>query len=258
MADLDKRIKKTSLVDLVSEQIKSYIKENKLIAGDKLPSESEFVAMFDVNRFTVRLALQKLSAIGLIETKVGEGSFVRDFSIAPVLAEISDAYVSNASISEIFVLRKIIELECLRLVIENASDDDIKCIRRQLDQYLNKYIPADNVDKVAIIDQGYHREANDIDTVLEADLDFHRAICFYSRNGLLYDIFQLLCPLIKKHILSVYAEKKEAGLKITQSNDPHRDIVAALEARDWKACKRAYLLNVGSSLSLLEPSETEG
>lgn len=257
MADLDKRIKKTSLVDLVAEQIKSYIKENKLIAGDKLPSESEFVAMFDVNRFTVRLALQKLSAIGLIETKVGEGSFVRDFSIAPVLAEISDAYVSSASISEIFVLRKIIELECLRLVIENASDDDIKCIRRQLDRYLNMYT-TNNVETFTKTNPGFQGAVKDIDTVLEADLDFHRAICFYSRNGLLYDIFQLLCPLIKKHILSVYAEKKEAGLKITQSNDPHRDIVAALEARDWKACKRAYLLNVGSSLSLLEPSETEG
>lgn len=44
--------------------------------GDRLPSETELSQQFDVNRLTVRRALNELSQRGLIETVHGKGSFV--------------------------------------------------------------------------------------------------------------------------------------------------------------------------------------
>jgi DNA-binding GntR family transcriptional regulator len=44
--------------------------------GDRLPSEAELSQQFDVNRLTVRRALNELSQRGLIETIHGKGSFV--------------------------------------------------------------------------------------------------------------------------------------------------------------------------------------
>jgi DNA-binding GntR family transcriptional regulator len=44
--------------------------------GDKLPSEAELSREFDVNRLTVRRALDELNQRGLIETVRGKGSFV--------------------------------------------------------------------------------------------------------------------------------------------------------------------------------------
>ncbi|MHC9297434.1 GntR family transcriptional regulator [Mycobacterium sp. LTG2003] len=44
--------------------------------GDRLPSEAELSRQFDVNRLTVRRALEELSHRGLIETVHGKGSFV--------------------------------------------------------------------------------------------------------------------------------------------------------------------------------------
>ena len=44
--------------------------------GDRLPSEAELSREFDVNRLTVRRALEELSQRGLIETVHGKGSFV--------------------------------------------------------------------------------------------------------------------------------------------------------------------------------------
>ena len=92
MGELEKsmQIKRVTLVDQAAMQLKKYISEKRLIAGDKLPSEAELTEMLGVNRFTVRMALQKLSALGLIETKVGEGSFVKDYSITSYLSELSD------------------------------------------------------------------------------------------------------------------------------------------------------------------------
>jgi DNA-binding GntR family transcriptional regulator len=44
--------------------------------GDRLPSEAELSQQFDVNRLTVRRALNELNQRGLIETVHGKGSFV--------------------------------------------------------------------------------------------------------------------------------------------------------------------------------------
>ncbi|WP_197373846.1 GntR family transcriptional regulator [Mycolicibacterium baixiangningiae] len=44
--------------------------------GDKLPSEAELSEEFEVNRLTVRRALDELNQRGLIETVRGKGSFV--------------------------------------------------------------------------------------------------------------------------------------------------------------------------------------
>jgi DNA-binding GntR family transcriptional regulator len=44
--------------------------------GDRLPSEAELSQQFDVNRLTVRRALNELNQRGLIETIHGKGSFV--------------------------------------------------------------------------------------------------------------------------------------------------------------------------------------
>ncbi|WP_102145363.1 GntR family transcriptional regulator [Mycobacterium hubeiense] len=44
--------------------------------GDRLPSEAELSQQFDVNRLTVRRALNELHQRGLIETIHGKGSFV--------------------------------------------------------------------------------------------------------------------------------------------------------------------------------------
>ncbi|MGV0744815.1 GntR family transcriptional regulator [Mycolicibacterium sp. XJ870] len=46
--------------------------------GDRLPSEAELSREFDVNRLTVRRALEELSHRGLIETVHGKGSFVAE------------------------------------------------------------------------------------------------------------------------------------------------------------------------------------
>jgi GntR family transcriptional regulator len=46
--------------------------------GDRLPSEAELSQEYDVNRLTVRRALNELNQRGLIETVHGKGSFVAE------------------------------------------------------------------------------------------------------------------------------------------------------------------------------------
>lgn len=73
------RIKKVSASEQVCEAIQEQISGGVWRVGDKLPSESELAQKFGVNRLTVRMALQKLNALGIVETRTGSGTFVIEF-----------------------------------------------------------------------------------------------------------------------------------------------------------------------------------
>ena len=53
------------------------IDSGKLQVGDKLPSEAELCAQYNVSRVTVRRALDELKSGGYLETKQGKGTYVK-------------------------------------------------------------------------------------------------------------------------------------------------------------------------------------
>lgn len=61
----------------IEEYIIKQIKHGKVHRGDKLPSENELCAQFNVSRMTVNKALTHLSDQEYIERIPGKGSFVR-------------------------------------------------------------------------------------------------------------------------------------------------------------------------------------
>nr|WP_295969889.1 GntR family transcriptional regulator [uncultured Bacillus sp.] len=63
----------------IVKQLREMIFREQLKPGDKLPSERELSERLMVGRSSVREALRALELLGLIETKRGEGTFIRDF-----------------------------------------------------------------------------------------------------------------------------------------------------------------------------------
>ena len=61
-----KPIRRTSISDQVCMQIKQLILDKDWKPGEKIPSETELAELFGVSRVSVREALLKLSAIGLL------------------------------------------------------------------------------------------------------------------------------------------------------------------------------------------------
>ena len=118
------KISRVSIVDQVCASIKQDIADGIWKAGEKLPSEAEFAETFGVNRLSVRVALQKLNTLGIIETRVGEGSFVCNFSLRPVLNEISVFYASEDNYKDVQQLRNLLEFECMRLAVTLATDEE--------------------------------------------------------------------------------------------------------------------------------------
>src|SRR3989442_15385329 len=71
-----KRVQRTSLSDHIVEQISGLIARGTLKPGDRIPSEKQLCRQFGVGRTSVREALRSLSVMGVLESHMGDGTFV--------------------------------------------------------------------------------------------------------------------------------------------------------------------------------------
>lgn len=68
----------TSLYEQIAHQLLAQIQQGAFGKAGKLPSESELTERFAVSRVTIRLALGKLEADGIVERKQGKGTYVAE------------------------------------------------------------------------------------------------------------------------------------------------------------------------------------
>lgn len=69
-------IERVSAVQAVEERLISYLKDENVNVGDKLPTEKQLCEELKVGRGTVREAIRMLQARGMVETRPGRGAFV--------------------------------------------------------------------------------------------------------------------------------------------------------------------------------------
>lgn len=227
----NKPVKPISLVDQVVEAMKTSILESEWKAGEKMPSEAALAETYGVNRLTVRMALQKLSSLGVVETKVGEGSFVKTFSFSGYINEISAFYLKPEMVEEIFALRSLLELECARIACETRGEQDLAELRARLEEYERQK-------------QIYRETGESLDAMAEADMLFHDQICRMSRNGVYQDVAAFARNLIKRYITRLVRERNEKwkrGELGDDEGDQHRQVYAAIAAQDADVCLKAYL-----------------
>jgi DNA-binding transcriptional MocR family regulator len=78
--ELRLRIRRSSdqpLYMQIVDGIRNHIQSNRLADGDRLPPIRDLAADLDVNRNTVSLAYSELERLGLVQSDVGRGTFVR-------------------------------------------------------------------------------------------------------------------------------------------------------------------------------------
>lgn len=66
------------IYEQVIEEIKKELVRGDLRAGDKLPSQRKLAKEIDVNPNTVQRAYREMEQRGLVETKRGRGTFIKD------------------------------------------------------------------------------------------------------------------------------------------------------------------------------------
>ena len=104
------QVTRNSVSDQVIAQMKKNIEKGNWKPGERLPGEMQLCETFGVSRVTVRNALQKLAGEGLIETKIGDGSYVRNFSISEAMSRVSiPVGLSDQEFRELLEFRCVME-----------------------------------------------------------------------------------------------------------------------------------------------------
>ena len=108
------RLSKISTASAVVNYIKKRIEDGLLKPGEKLPSERLLQQELAVSRFTLREALARLSALGIIKTIHGKGTIVAREVNSATLADVFIPLFVNQSIKDVvdfFEARLLIESE---------------------------------------------------------------------------------------------------------------------------------------------------
>ncbi|ULT59916.1 GntR family transcriptional regulator [Neobacillus drentensis] len=101
-----------------------------LKTGDKIPSERELSERLNFGRSSVREALRALELLGLIETRRGEGTYIRDFRGHQLVQLLSTFILQDQKAKhDVFETKNYIEMDCLHIVLQKADNQEINKIK---------------------------------------------------------------------------------------------------------------------------------
>ena len=101
----------------VADQILASIRDGSLAPGERLPSEAKLAELTGVGRTSVREALAALRLMGVVETRVGDGTYVRASADAAVVSNgIAQAIEQSEEALQLQEARAVFETGLVRLV----------------------------------------------------------------------------------------------------------------------------------------------
>ncbi|MRG87687.1 FadR/GntR family transcriptional regulator [Salinibacillus xinjiangensis] len=120
---------KAKVYQEVLEQIRQFIDENKLSPGDRLPSERYLSETLNAGRSSVREALRAIELLGIIETKHGEGTFLKEYRPFNTVSLLSTFILHESKTKEeLLQVKMLLEQSAARLAMECLKEDDCKAL----------------------------------------------------------------------------------------------------------------------------------
>jgi GntR family transcriptional repressor for pyruvate dehydrogenase complex len=200
------------LYEHVAAQICDIVEQAGLGIGDRLPTERGLAARLGVSRVSVRQALAVLRSTGVVETRQGDGAYLRR---SPGASSLPGLPRSGQTLPRIMEVREALETHLARLAARRRSERDLVALRAAIDEM------------ASAIDRG--------DDPSHADARFHVAVARAADNAMLEELMAQLAEPI--------ARTREASLsrpdRPPQSLEGHRRILSAIENRNEEGASAA-------------------
>ncbi len=112
------------------QQITEQIREGQLVRGQKLPTELRLSETYGVSRAVVREAVRTLDTMGLVESRRGSGSYVRNDQIPSITRGLSfSVTLEEQSVSLLFEFRAVLEANAARFAALRATPKQVASIQ---------------------------------------------------------------------------------------------------------------------------------
>lgn len=122
--------------DLVVEDIKRWIVQERLRSGDKLPKERELRELFRVSQGTIRGALKSLEVQGLITISTGPngGATLVEVPLERTLQLLQNYfYFKRLTYKDVYLVRRLLEPELAAGAVEHLTDAHFETMQRSID-----------------------------------------------------------------------------------------------------------------------------
>jgi GntR family transcriptional repressor for pyruvate dehydrogenase complex len=228
MKNVLKPVARESLVDRLAGEIRGSINGGDYTIGERLPTIMEMARRFGVGHPTVREALKKLEAVGVVEIRHGSGVYVTRTQDVLVMASEYSGKVTKKLLLDLIQARSPIEMQTAALASRNGSDEHFTEMRRLLTT------AAENLDNDAVLNS--------------VNMAFHRQIATASGNAVLaqlLDVMQTLFTDEQRLILGIFGSRK-------QDHEEHLSIFAALEQRDEPLATERMRQHLGGVATAIE------
>ncbi len=218
-AGLDlQQVKKSKVYHEIVRQIKDLIARGRIKPGDRLPPERELAELFKASRNSVRDALRVLEQTGLIESRQGDGTYVRALSPDELTEPLALLLLqSSGQMRELWEVRRLFEPVVAGLAAERITAEELEELRNIIDAQQRK------------VDRGM--------VALEEDTAFHYGIARAARNMVMLRVMDTIVDLLRQS----RERSLQQGDRPFYSVAGHRRILDALESAD-PAAARAEML----------------
>jgi GntR family transcriptional repressor for pyruvate dehydrogenase complex len=208
-------IERTTLSAAAFERLITNVVHGKWKAGQQIPTERVLCQQLGIARNSLREALKAMELIGMLDSRVGEGTFVcprSEFLSQPLLWAFTGT--DHAELADLMEARALMEANLAGLAAKRATPEELKHIEETL--------------------HAMERDIAGSETVLESDMAFHLSVGQAAHNEVLANAAQLLRNMLKYWIHL----KLMIGRIPVQALERHREIYQAIHDRDVQASRR--------------------
>ena len=213
------------LVDALGDRIR----DGRLAAGAKLPTEAAIMEEFGVSRTVVREAISKLQASGLVATRHGVGTFVVGLGDAAAFRIAPDQFATLRDVIAVLELRIGVVTEAAALAAARRTAQNLADMRSALEAF------------AAATEAG--RDA------VGPDFQFHLEIARATQNAHFAELLGTLGSMIipRARLESAEPQSPERREYLRRVNGEHESIYDAIAAQDAEAARAAMRTHLANS-----------
>lgn len=209
---------KESIVQKIVGEFRNALVTKTLKPGDKMPTEIELARKFFVSRNMVREAIKMLVALGVVEIRRGEGTYVTKNISTPVVDPlIFNLLLSGGAPEELLELREMLEIGILEIVLKKVTEEDIHKMEKA----------------IGLLEEDYRKGETAPEVLGKHDLDFHYAFAGATHNPLIMKIARTIWEMFRVSIGEVIHFETEEPVR------RHRKILEAVKERSLEKAKGA-------------------
>ncbi|WP_100407166.1 FadR/GntR family transcriptional regulator [Bacillus solitudinis] len=235
-----RHVRPKKISEIVAEQLTEMIKSGEVEPGDRLSTVQQLADEFNVGRSAIREALSALKAVGLVEIRQGEGTFVKKINhdLASLVIP-SVEFMKQDDVRQLFEIRKIVETGAASLAAMNRSEEDLF--------------------KIESILHEMKRAEGDGELGERADVEFHLAVVTATQNSMLNKLLEVVSDTMQVTMREArkvffYSERE----RLAKLYEEHCQIYEAIKQKDAHTAYEKMMVHiVGVEKAMFLKSETE-